>query len=88
MRISLLALGLLLSFPALAEALDPAAIMRAVRDRDEGQDRRSEVTLVQTMADGHLVKRGTRLVAVMPGRVFTSRMVRLSSGPRIKSARL
>ena len=33
MRISLLALGLLLSFPALAEALDPAAIMRAVRDR-------------------------------------------------------
>ena len=57
MRISLLALGLLLSFPALAEALDPAAIMRAVRDRDEGQDRRSEVTLVQTMADGFVRER-------------------------------
>jgi hypothetical protein len=57
MRISLIALGLLLSLPALAEALDPAAIMRTVRDRDEGQDRRSEVTLVQTMADGFVRER-------------------------------
>lgn len=57
MRISLIALGLLLSLPALADALDPAAIMRTVRDRDEGQDRRSEVTLVQTMADGFVRER-------------------------------
>lgn len=35
-----------------------------------------------------LASRGTRLVAVMPGSVLTSRSVRLSSGPRMKSALL
>lgn len=57
MRIFLCALGLALSLPALAEALDPTVIMRAVRDRDEGDDRRSAVTLVQTMADGFVRER-------------------------------
>lgn len=35
-----------------------------------------------------LASRGTRLVEVMPGKVLTSSRVRLSSGPRIRSALL
>ncbi|QKE61970.1 outer membrane lipoprotein-sorting protein [Aquipseudomonas campi] len=57
MRMFLYSLGLALSLPALADSLDPTAIMREVRDRDEGADRRSAVTLVQTMADGFVRER-------------------------------
>lgn len=57
MRMFLYSLGLALSLPALADNLDPSVIMREVRDRDEGADRRSSVTLVQTMADGFVRER-------------------------------
>lgn len=57
MRTLFCSLALLLALPALAETPDPTAIMQAVRDRDEGRDRRSEVTLEQTMADGFVRER-------------------------------
>ncbi|MET1077521.1 MAG: outer membrane lipoprotein-sorting protein [Pseudomonas sp.] len=57
MRPFFCSLALLLAFPALADAFNPTEIMQAVRDRDEGADRRSEVTLVQTMADGFVRER-------------------------------
>lgn len=57
MRLFFCSLALLLAVPAFAEAINPTVVMQAVRDRDEGQDRRSQVTLEQTMADGFVRER-------------------------------
>lgn len=58
MRTFLWSLTLLLAGPAFAaDAPDPAAIMQAVKDRDEGADRRAQMVLTQTMADGFVRER-------------------------------
>lgn len=52
-----LSLLLLIWLPAWAVAVDPAQVMQEVRDRDQGQDRRSDIRLVQTMPDGFVRER-------------------------------
>jgi len=58
MRTLLCSLTLLLAWPVLAAgAVNPTDIMQAVRNRDEGADRRAQMVLTQTMADGFVRER-------------------------------